>query len=91
LRVQAGRPRFNSLKGQWRDLFLFVAASRPASYQWVPRVLYPGLKRSGSESDHSSPCSAEIKNAWSYNSTPPFVFMARYFVMLKDTFSFTFK
>jgi hypothetical protein len=28
------------------------------------------------EADHSPPCSAEVKNAWSYTSTPQYVFMA---------------
>jgi hypothetical protein len=31
--------------------------------QWVPEV-----KRPGREADHSPPCSAEVKNAWSYTS-----------------------
>jgi hypothetical protein len=30
-----------------------------------------GVKRPGREADHSSPSSAEFKNAWSYTSTPP--------------------
>jgi hypothetical protein len=29
------------------------------------------LKRQGREADHSPPSSAEVKNAWSYTSTPP--------------------
>jgi len=35
----------------------------------------PGLKQSGSESDHSSPPSAELQNAWSYKHTSLFDFM----------------
>jgi hypothetical protein len=27
------------------------------------------------EADHSSPFSADIKNEWSYTSTPPYAFM----------------
>jgi hypothetical protein len=30
-----------------------------------------GVKRPGREADHSPPSSAEVKNAWSYTSTPP--------------------
>jgi hypothetical protein len=30
-----------------------------------------GIKRPGREADHSLPSSVEIKNAWSYTSTPP--------------------
>jgi hypothetical protein len=39
--------------------------------QWIPEALSPGVKRPGREADHSPPSSAEFKNAWSYNSTPP--------------------
>jgi len=31
---------------------------------------------SGREADHSTPSSAEIKNAWSYTSTPKYTFIA---------------
>jgi hypothetical protein len=34
-------------------------------------VLFPGGKAPGSEVDHSPPISAEVKNEWSYTSTPP--------------------
>jgi hypothetical protein len=52
--------------------------------QWGPPTSYPmgtgalslGMKRPGREADDSPPSSAEIKNAWSYTSTPPYVFMA---------------
>jgi hypothetical protein len=39
--------------------------------QWVPEALSLGVKRPGREADHSPPSSAEVKNAWSYISTPP--------------------
>jgi hypothetical protein len=32
---------------------------------------FPGGKRPGREADHSPPSSAEVKNVWSYTSTPP--------------------
>jgi hypothetical protein len=35
------------------------------------RGSFPGVKRQGREADHSPPSSADIKNAWSYTSTPP--------------------
>jgi hypothetical protein len=50
-------------------IFLFTTVSRPAlgptqlPIQWVPEGLYLGLKRHGSEADHSPPSSAEVKNA----------------------------
>jgi hypothetical protein len=34
------------------------------------------LLRPRREADHSPPTSAEVKNAWIYTSTPPYVFMA---------------
>jgi len=39
--------------------------------QWVPRAFSLGVKGPGRETDFSSPSSAEVKNAWSYTSTPP--------------------
>jgi hypothetical protein len=56
-----------------------------------------GVKWLEHESDHSPPSSAEVKNAWSYTSTPPYVFMAWCLVkhgiyikgmMLRDNFTF---
>jgi hypothetical protein len=32
---------------------------------------FPGVKRQGRGADHSPPPSAEVKNEWSYTSTPP--------------------
>jgi hypothetical protein len=58
-------------------IFLFTTASRTAlgptqpPIQWVPGALSLGVKRPGREADHSPPSSAEVKNAWSYTSTPP--------------------
>jgi len=40
-----------------------------------PETLSPEVKRPGREADHSPPSDAEV-NAWSYTSTPPYVFMA---------------
>jgi hypothetical protein len=47
-----------------------VGPTQPPT-QWVPGALSLGVKRPGSEADHSPPSSAEVKNAWSYTSTPP--------------------
>jgi hypothetical protein len=44
--------------------------------QWVQGTLFLGVKRPGREADHSSPSTAEVKNAWSYTSSPQYVFMA---------------
>jgi hypothetical protein len=59
-------------------IFLFTTLSRPAlgptqpPILWVPGALFSlEVKRPGCEADHSSPYSAEFKNAWSFTSTPP--------------------
>jgi hypothetical protein len=53
-----------------------------------PVALSPGVKRPRREADHSPPSSAEVKNAWSYTSTPPYVFMAWY--LLKHRYNYIF-
>jgi len=58
------------------ESFLFATASRPALWptqppiQQVPRALALTVKRPRREADHSLPSSAEVKNVWSYTSTP---------------------
>jgi hypothetical protein len=57
-------------------IFLFTTASRTAldatqpPIQWVPGALSLGVKRPGSEADHSPPSSAKFRNACGYTSTP---------------------
>jgi hypothetical protein len=66
---------------QGLGIFLFTTASRLAlgptkpPLQWVPGDLSKGVKRPRREADHS-PSSAEVKNEWSYTSTPQYTFMA---------------
>jgi hypothetical protein len=70
---------------------LFTTASRTSlgptqpPIQWVPGALSLGVKRQEREADHSPPSSAEVKNAWSYTSTPPYVFMT--WCLIKHTFT----
>jgi hypothetical protein len=47
------------------------SGAHPASYPTDTGRSFPGVKRPGREADHSLPSSAEVKNAWSYTSTPP--------------------
>jgi hypothetical protein len=60
-------------------ILLFTTASRTAlgptqpPIQWIPGIPSLGPRR---EADHSPPSSAEVKNVWSYTSTPHYVFMA---------------
>jgi hypothetical protein len=58
------------------------------SIQWVPGAVSLGLKRPSHEADHSPPSSAKVKNAWSYTSTPEYVFMAWCLVKHRDKFTF---
>jgi hypothetical protein len=48
--------------------------------QWIMEALSTGVKWPGCEADHSAPSSAKVKNAWSYTSTPPHIFMALHIV-----------
>jgi len=54
--------------------------------QWVPRSLSPGVKRSGRKADYWPPGSVEIKNAWTYNSTPPYVFVVWCLIKYRNNF-----
>jgi hypothetical protein len=71
--LQAGRSGFDSW--QWQKIFLYSSASRSALRATQPRIqcvtgaLSPGVKRSGSEADHPTPSSVEIKNS---GAIPPF-------------------
>jgi hypothetical protein len=66
---------FDSRRGL--GIFFFTTVSRTAlgpaqpPIQWVPGALSLEVKRLGREADHSPPNSTEVKNAWSYTSTPP--------------------
>jgi hypothetical protein len=78
-------------------IFLFTTASRTAlgptqpPIHWLSGALSLGVKRLGCEADHSPPSSAYVKNAWSYTSTPQYVFMAWWLVKHRDfAFNFTF-
>jgi hypothetical protein len=61
----AGRPQFKFLQEQ--DTFFSAASNTalvaPQTYiQWQPEAVYPGIKRPGRETDHSSQFSAKVKN-----------------------------
>jgi hypothetical protein len=62
---------------QGLGFFLFTIESRTVlgptqpPIQWAPGALSLGVKLPGREADHSPSSSAEVKNAWSYTSTPP--------------------
>jgi hypothetical protein len=89
-RLRTERPGFNSQQG--KKFFLLTTASRPTLgptqplIQWVQCAVSLRLKRPGREADHSPPSSAEVKDAWSYTSTPWYLVKSRDF-----TFSFILK
>jgi hypothetical protein len=82
-------PGFNSRQGA--GFLFFVTASRPAlrstkrPIRWVFGAVSPGVKWSGREYDHLPLSSADVKSAWSYTSTPPYVFTAWSLVKHRDT------
>jgi len=57
--------------------FFLATAPRPTlgptqpPIQWIPWSPSPGINRPGGEVDDAPPSSAEVKNAWSYTSSPP--------------------
>jgi hypothetical protein len=50
------------------------------------RALSLRVKRPGCETDHSPPSSDEVKNEWSYTSTPQYASMASCLVKHRDDF-----
>jgi hypothetical protein len=85
----------------WRNILksdstIHITASRRAlgfaqpPMQCVPESLSLEVKRPGCEADHSPSSSAEVKNAWSYTSTPRYVFMAWCLAKHRDNFTRTF-
>jgi hypothetical protein len=70
----AGRPGFGSRQGLDSSPSHFVqAGSGPLPQppiQWVPGV-FTGVNWPGREANNSPLSNAEVKNAWSYTSTPP--------------------
>jgi len=51
------------------------SGAHPASYPVGTGALSPGVKWPECEADHWPPFSAKVKNAWSYASIPPYIFL----------------
>jgi hypothetical protein len=58
--------------------------------QCAPRVLHSEMKTPQSDCYHYPQSSGEVKNAWSFTSTPPHVFMLWYFIKHRGNFTFSF-
>jgi hypothetical protein len=90
-RLRAGLPGFDSRHGQ--ALFILATTFRPPlgttqiPIQWIPGHSLPGNKASRAQADHLHPSGAEVKNAWSYTSIPPYVFMAWCLVKYRSDFT----
>jgi hypothetical protein len=78
LEDRGSRVRFPAEAGNFSLNHCVQNGSRthPASYSMGTVGSFPGVKRPQREADHSPPSSAEVKDAWSYTSTPQYVFMA---------------
>jgi hypothetical protein len=64
------------------------SGAHPASYPTGTGGSFPRSK--AAEAYHSPPSNAEVENAWSYTSTPPYVYMAWCLVKYRDNFTFNF-
>jgi hypothetical protein len=53
------------------------------------RGSFLGIKQPGCVANYSPPSSAEVRNARSYTSTPPFVIVASGLIKRRDNFAFT--
>jgi hypothetical protein len=53
-----------------------VSGAHSSSYPVGSRGSFPEVKQPEREADQSPPSSVEVKNAWSYTSTPQYAFMA---------------
>lgn len=58
--------------------------------QLVPGAVLLRIKRPGYELDYVPPSRAENKNARSYTSTPPYVFMVLNLITHRDKFAFVY-
>jgi len=64
-----------------QEIFIFSTPSRPDLGPTQPPTIcepafFSEVKRLGHEVNLSSSSGSEVKNEWSYNSTPPYVFVA---------------
>jgi hypothetical protein len=89
----------NGLRAGWNGVRVLAGAPHPDRF-WGPPSLLPIQRVRGGGSFSAGKAagawrwaltssSSEDKNAWSYTSTRPYVFMAWYLVMHRDNFTFS--
>jgi len=61
-----------------------VSGTHPTCYSMDTGGCLRGVKLSGREADNPPPASAEVKNAWSYISTPQYVLVPWCLVKHRD-------
>jgi len=67
-----GRTIWVSIQAGARGLSLIPnVQADPVAHPSLLLITYPGVKLLRSEADHSSPSVVEVKNEWSYTTTPP--------------------
>jgi hypothetical protein len=54
----------------------------------VLEAVFPGVQWAAIEADSSPPCTAKVKNSWSYASTSPYIYMVWYLITHRDNFAF---
>jgi hypothetical protein len=65
-----------------------LESSQPSNL-WVLVDISLEVQRPGLKADHSSAFSAELKNAWSYPSTPSILLVGWFLIGHRDNFTFT--
>jgi hypothetical protein len=93
--LRTGRPKIRgSISVRERDILFFTAyeqtfGDHPTTYPVGSAGSFPGLKRPKRRAVRSTPSSTEVKNEWSYTSTPPHAFMTRCLIRIALTLSLT--
>jgi len=91
LRIRGSLPQLpNTSSWCGSEFFAGATASIRALGTTRPHIQWTlGVKLPEREADNSSPFSTEVKNVWSYTSTPPYVFMAWCLIKRSDNFAFS--
>jgi len=75
-RLRVGQPGFDS----WQGIISLTTEPHHPLIHRLLRVVFLGVNWMRREADYSPPSSAKVMNAWSYTSSPLYVFMAWYLI-----------